>query len=144
MTTPRTTLPETARRRARKAVRRPDAADRSPPRRSRATQATLVVLLLASVLQLGACGTLIYPERRGQDGGDIDAMVVLLDGVGVLFWVIPGLAAFIVDFATGAIYEPGLDLHAPVPWAGEQRTMLLPARVPGERHASWIHEPAGG
>ncbi len=101
-------------------------------------RAVLLVLLLASVLQLGACGTIIYPDRRGQDGGQIDPMVALLDGVGVLFWVVPGLAAFIVDFATGAIYEPAIDLHAPAPWAGERRTILLPARgEPGERRATW-------
>lgn len=35
-------------------------------------------------------------------------MVVALDAVGLLFYVIPGLIAFGIDFATGAIYlEPG-------------------------------------
>ena len=32
----------------------------------------------------------------------------MLDAVGLLFYIIPGLIAFAVDFATGAIYfEPG-------------------------------------
>ncbi|MCY1453949.1 hypothetical protein D9M71_709760 [compost metagenome] len=33
-------------------------------------------------------------------------MVAALDAIGILFYVIPGLIAFGVDFATGAIYLP--------------------------------------
>lgn len=58
------------------------------------------------VFELAGCGTIIYPERRGQAGGKIDPAVVIMDGIGLLFWVIPGLVAFAVDFATGAIYSP--------------------------------------
>ena len=65
-----------------------------------------VVVILFS-LQLVSCGTLIYPERRGQTGGRIDVGVAVLDGIGVLLFVIPGLVAFVVDFSTGAIYLPG-------------------------------------
>src|SRR5690606_29936038 len=32
--------------------------------------------------------------------------VAILNGIGLLFYVIPGLIAFAVDFATGAIYFP--------------------------------------
>ena len=56
------------------------------------------------IFELAGCGTIIYPERRGQTGGKIDPAVVIMDGIGLLFWVIPGLVAFAVDFATGAIY----------------------------------------
>jgi hypothetical protein len=52
------------------------------------------------------CGTIIYPERRGQKGGKLDAGVVLLDGLGLLLFFVPGVIAFIVDFCTGAIYLP--------------------------------------
>jgi len=58
------------------------------------------------LLQLAACGTLIYPERRGQSKGELDPVIVVLDAVGILFFVIPGVAAFIIDFNTGAIYLP--------------------------------------
>ncbi|MNH12898.1 hypothetical protein D3C79_724520 [compost metagenome] len=34
-------------------------------------------------------------------------MVAALDAIGILFYVIPGLIAFGIDFATGAIYLPG-------------------------------------
>lgn len=63
-----------------------------------------LVAILSSTL---ACGTLLYPERRGMDDPDqIDPAVVLMDGVLLLFFVVPGVVAFAVDVATGAIYEP--------------------------------------
>ena len=57
-------------------------------------------------LQLMGCGTLMYPERRGQRGGSIDAGVAILDGRGLLFGIIPGVIAFCVDFSNGTIYLP--------------------------------------
>lgn len=53
-----------------------------------------------------SCGTLLYPERRGQPRGVIDPGVLLMDAVGLIFFVVPGIVAFAVDFATGAIYFP--------------------------------------
>ena len=58
----------------------------------------------ALVTQLTACGTLFWPDRRGQIEGRIDPVVAALDAIGILFYVLPGLIAFGVDFATGAIY----------------------------------------
>jgi hypothetical protein len=57
-------------------------------------------------MQLMGCGTLMYPERRGQRGGSIDAGVAILDGIGLLFGIIPGVIAFAVDFSNGTIYLP--------------------------------------
>ncbi|WP_434456907.1 polyribonucleotide nucleotidyltransferase [Stutzerimonas urumqiensis] len=64
------------------------------------------VLAAALFTQLSACGTLLYPDRRGQIEGRIDPAVAVLDAIGLLFYVIPGLIAFGIDFATGAIYLP--------------------------------------
>lgn len=66
-----------------------------------------VLVSTGLVLQLTACGTLLHPERKGQTGGRIDPAIAIMDGIGLLFFVIPGLAAFAVDFYTGAIYLPG-------------------------------------
>lgn len=68
----------------------------------------LACALLSATLvtQLSACGTIFYPERRGQLSGEIDAGVAILNGIGLLFYIVPGLIAFGVDFATGAIYLP--------------------------------------
>lgn len=66
------------------------------------------VLLATLLTQMTACGTIFFPDRRGQIEGKIDPVVAALNAVGLLFYVIPGLIAFGVDFATGAIYlEPG-------------------------------------
>ena len=59
------------------------------------------------VVQLSGCGTILYPDRRGQKSGRIDAGVAVMDGIGLLLFVIPGIIAFAVDFSTGAIYLPG-------------------------------------
>ncbi|MCU1718073.1 polyribonucleotide nucleotidyltransferase [Pseudomonas sp. 5P_3.1_Bac2] len=64
------------------------------------------LLVTALVSQLSACGTLFYPDRRGQIEGRIDPAVAILDAIGILFYVIPGLIAFGIDFASGAIYLP--------------------------------------
>jgi hypothetical protein len=67
------------------------------------------VCLLTSVMVLlgvTSCGTIMYPERRGQTSGQIDVGVVVLDGIGLLFFLVPGVIAFAVDFGTGAIYLP--------------------------------------
>ena len=64
---------------------------------------TCVVL----IAQLAGCGTIIYPGRRGQQPGKIDAGVAVMDGVGLLLFLVPGIIAFAVDFSTGAIYLPG-------------------------------------
>jgi hypothetical protein len=58
-------------------------------------------------LQLMGCGTILHPERKGQKGGRLDAGIVLLDGVGLLLFLIPGIIAFAVDFNNGTIYLPG-------------------------------------
>jgi hypothetical protein len=69
---------------------------------------TLYVLVCAVLIfQLVGCGTLMYPERRGQKSGRIDAGVAVLDGIGLLFFIIPGIIAYAVDFSNGTIYLPG-------------------------------------
>lgn len=62
------------------------------------------IVMVMFLLQAVSCGTLLYPERRGQTGGRIDVGVAILDGIGLLLFIVPGLIAFAVDFATGAIY----------------------------------------
>ncbi|HWV09447.1 MAG TPA: polyribonucleotide nucleotidyltransferase [Pseudomonas sp.] len=65
------------------------------------------VVAATLITQLTACGTIFFPDRRGQIEGKIDPVVAALNAIGILFYVIPGLIAFGVDFATGAIYLPG-------------------------------------
>jgi len=68
-----------------------------------------VVALFAVTLPLSpiGCGTLLHPERIGQPRtGRLDTAVCVLDGVGCLLFVIPGVIALIVDYGTGALYLP--------------------------------------
>jgi hypothetical protein len=61
----------------------------------------------SSLALLTGCGMIIHPDRRGQPpGGGLDWSVVALDGLGLLLFFLPGVIAFAVDFATGAIYLP--------------------------------------
>lgn len=64
------------------------------------------VLAVSLFTQLTACGTLFYPDRRGQIDGRIDPAIAVANAVGLIFYLLPGLIAFGIDFATGAIYLP--------------------------------------
>jgi hypothetical protein len=70
------------------------------------TKFITLLVCSAMLLQLISCGTLLYPERRGQKSGELDLAVVLMDSIGLLFFIIPGVVAFAVDIDTGAIYLP--------------------------------------
>ena len=74
--------------------------------------------MMTLVVQLTACGTLMYPERRGQKSGEIDVKIAVFDGLGLLFGIIPGVVAYVVDFSTGAIYLP----------AGKRNVVMLDER----------------
>jgi hypothetical protein len=76
-------------------------------RRSALARLSTVVLAPWAFTRLSSCGALIHPERVGQPRtGRLDTSIVVLDGLGLLLFLVPGLIAFIVDFATGAIYLP--------------------------------------
>ncbi len=75
----------------------------SIPQRWRWTQCLIVAALS---VQLSGCGTIFWPERKGQPPGGLDPKVVALDAVGLLLFFIPGVIAFAVDFNNGTIYLP--------------------------------------
>jgi hypothetical protein len=77
-------------------------------KRKRAIVTVLCVIVsVVFIIELAGCGTILYPERKGQKDGRIDPGIAVLDGLGLLFFIIPGVIAFAVDFTTGAIYLPG-------------------------------------
>ena len=63
----------------------------------------LIPLVIAPLI---SCGTLLHPDRQGLKQGQVDPAVLVMDGVLLFVFVIPGLVAFGVDFYTGAIYLP--------------------------------------
>lgn len=75
----------------------------------RAALTKMLVALCSTglILQLTACGTILHPERKGQKSGRIDPAIALFDAIGLLFFLIPGVIAFAVDFHNGTIYLPG-------------------------------------
>jgi hypothetical protein len=74
----------------------------------RLTTRLLIGALATSLLvQLTACGTILHPERKGQKSGQIDPAIAIFDGIGLLFFFLPGVIAFAVDFSNGTIYLPG-------------------------------------
>ncbi len=73
-----------------------------------------ILVCAVLIIQLAGCGTLMYPERKGQRGGRIDVGVVVLDGIGLLFFIVPGIIAYVVDFFNGTIYLPDTAKGSPV------------------------------
>ncbi|HUG91585.1 MAG TPA: hypothetical protein VML55_12160 [Planctomycetaceae bacterium] len=77
-----------------------------PPARVSRRRFFSLALAAGATLSSVSCGTLLFPERRGQRGGRLDPTVILLDGLLLLLFVVPGVIAFAVDIYTGAIYLP--------------------------------------
>jgi hypothetical protein len=72
----------------------------------------LSALTLGTGSLLSGCGTILYPDRSYQEErGHLDPAIVILDGIGLFFFIIPGLVAFAVDFTTGAIFFPADHEH---------------------------------
>jgi hypothetical protein len=91
---------------------------------SRARFLSLGLLGLVGIVTPG-CGTLLYPARKGQPAGRLDWGVVALDAVGLLFFFVPGVIAFAVDFNNGTIYLPPEQTWGP-PQAASDRTQKSP------------------
>jgi hypothetical protein len=64
------------------------------------------MVLGTTLIALVGCGTLFHPERKGQIGGRIDPAIAFANGVGLLFFIVPGVVAYAVDFSNGTIYLP--------------------------------------
>jgi len=75
------------------------------------TKRALRMIAAGTMLTVGTssvgCGYILYPERRGNQGGLIDGGTMVMDLLWLLAGVIPGVVALIVDFSSGAIYVGG-------------------------------------
>jgi hypothetical protein len=65
-----------------------------------------ILTLFVAVLFLGvsSCGT-ILKDGRGGKSGQLDIQIVVLDAIGLLFFLVPGVIAFAVDFNNKTIYR---------------------------------------
>ncbi len=94
----------------------------------------------ATVLTISAtgCGTILYPERMGQPRGgfdDVDWTVAGMDAIGLVFFFVPGVIAFAVDFQNGSLFYP------PGQYGNLQPTELNKVALPaGEPSISMIEQ----
>ena len=96
------------------------------------------------------CGTVLYPERHGRPHSrDVDWKVVALDGLCLVFFFVPGVIAFVVDFATGSIYlppepcPPDVPLEAYPPSPNLDRIDVPPAELDGPTLEATVEEHTG-
>jgi hypothetical protein len=102
--------------------------------RTKLVSSVSLVLIIALVIHLAGCGTIIYPERRGQTTGRIDIGIAILDAAWLIVFIIPGVVAFGVDFATGAIYMPSAR-HKP-----QMEAMTVIRLHPDDLHSTTIED----
>jgi hypothetical protein len=102
-------------------------------------------LIGSLLLVTTSCGTLLYPERRGQPAGRLDAGVVVLDAVGLLCFFIPGVVAFAVDFSNGTIYLPPdpISFSSPPDSQHLQKIQVDPADLTPQRLLEILGEQTG-
>ncbi len=94
----------------------------------------------ATVLTVSAtgCGTLRYPERVGQARGgfdDVDWTIAGMDAIGLVFFFVPGVIAFAIDYHNGTLFYP------PGQYGNLQSTELHEVALPaGEPSISMIEQ----
>ena len=69
-------------------------------------RSAVALALSLNLVAVSGCGYIIYPQRQGQTGSRIDPVVAAMDAGLLLFYIVPGLVAFAVDFTNGTIYIP--------------------------------------
>ena len=82
---------------------------------SRIKRLIATVILAILLVSLTSCGYFLYPERRGQQKGELDYPILILDGSSLLFAAVAGeaviavvgIVALAVDFSSGSVYLPG-------------------------------------
>ena len=100
----------------------------------------LSCLVLAALLT-ASCGTILYPERHGQVSGRVDPGVVVMDGVCLFFFLIPGIIAFAVDYPPAPFTTRPAVSKAPIRtpaknlWSFMRTLKTSPARV--SHSSSW-------
>ena len=64
-------------------------------------------LVLALMLPVASCGTLMFEDRpNAPHSGKMDPNVVIMDALCLLLFIVPGVVAFAVDASNGALYLP--------------------------------------
>lgn len=66
----------------------------------------LLIVITTLFFFTNSCGTILKPERINKKHSDnLDTPIVILDAIGLLFFVIPGVVSFMIDYSNGTLYE---------------------------------------
>ena len=88
--------------------------------RKKPSPAGRLLLALALFAPLAGCGTLMFPERRGQEDDEkLDPNILLLDGLLLVFYIVPGVVAYAIDYGTNALWLPNDKPKGEGPFWGE-------------------------
>lgn len=64
---------------------------------------------LAGLISTTGCGTILYPERVGQRRGNlgtVDWTIAGMNTIGLVFFFVPGVIAFAIDYYNGTLFYP--------------------------------------
>ncbi|MGV3278754.1 hypothetical protein ACFX5K_03805 [Rickettsiales bacterium LUAb2] len=66
------------------------------------------LVLVSSFFLLQACGTLLKSNAINKPHSDkLDTSIVILDALGLLLFIVPGVVAFAVDYSNGTLFVSG-------------------------------------
>ena len=105
-----------------------DGAAQAAERGAMGGHAKNVILFVGDGMSLTtvAAARILDGQRKG---GQMDAAVVVMDGLLLILFIVPGLVAFVIDLSTGAIYLPhGRNAQA-VPADAVPRALPISART---------------
>ena len=67
----------------------------------------LLAISLVTSLCFYGCGTILKEEQINQPhSGKLDWKIVLLDGIGLIFFIVPGVVSYAVDYSNGTLFLP--------------------------------------
>ena len=65
----------------------------------------LLAISLVTSLCFYGCGTILKEEQINQPhSGKLDWKIVLLDGIGLIFFIVPGVVSYAVDYSNGTLF----------------------------------------
>ncbi len=66
-----------------------------------------IIITIFLSLFISACGTILKPNQINKPhSSQLDIAIVALDAFGLIFFIIPGAVAFVVDYSNGTLYLP--------------------------------------
>ncbi len=68
----------------------------------------LLAILMVASLSVSGCGTIFKADRINKaHSSNLDWRIVLLDGLGLFFYILPGVIAYAVDSSNGTLFISG-------------------------------------